>query len=134
MAVIEEGLYSYLSTFAGLVSLVSTRVYPDFVPQDATMPCLAYKRISTPRELSHDTSGIGADLAHPRFQFNAWATTKSSAKAINEQVRAALNGKRGTIATGVSINSSLVVDERYRYEPETQLHTYESDFIIWHND
>lgn len=134
MAVLEEGLYSYLSTFAGLTALVSTRVYPDKIPQGATLPCLTYQRISTPREHAHDTSGIGTDLAHPRFQFNAWATTKSSAKAINEQVRAAMNGKRGTIATGVSINSALSADERYRYEPETTLHTYESDFIIWHID
>lgn len=134
MAVIEEGLLTYLSTFAGLVSLISTRVYPDFIPQGATLPCLTYQRISTSRDHSHDTNGIGTDLAHPRFQFSAWATTKSSAKAINEQVRAALNGKTGTIATGVSINNALSVDERYTYEPETQLHSYQSDFIIWHND
>lgn len=134
MAVIEEGLFSYLSTYAGLVSLIGARVYPDRIPQGATLPCLVYQRIDTARDLSHDTSGIGSDLAHPRFQFNAWATTKSSAKAINEQVRSALNGKRGTIATGVSINAALVADERYRYETETTLHTYESDFFIWHND
>lgn len=133
MAVLEEGLFTYLSTYAGLVSLIEARVYPDFMPQGATLPCLTYQRISTPRNLSHDTSGIGSDLAHPRFQFTTWATTKESAKAINEQVRAALNGHTGTTG-GVTINTALVADERYRYEPEIQLHSYQSDFIIWHND
>lgn len=134
MTVLEEGLFTYLSTYSGLTTLISTRIYPDFIPVGATMPCATYQRIDTSRDLTHDTSGIGNDLAHPRFQFNSWATTKSSAKAINDQFRVALNGKKGTIATGVSINCALVANERYAYEPDTQLHSYMSDFIIWHND
>lgn len=134
MTVLDEGLYTYLSTYAGLVSLISTRVYAFKIPQGATLPCLTFFRVSTPREATHDSSGIGNELSHPRFQFDAWATTYASAKAISDQVRAALHGKKSTIATGVSINGSLAQDERPTYEPETQLYRVSSDFIIWHND
>ena len=101
MTVLEESLYSYLVNYTGLVALVSDRVYPFVMPDDATLPNVTFQRIDTPRELSHDSSGIGNELAHPRFQFDAWAETYASAKAINEQVRAALNGKRGLIGSQI---------------------------------
>lgn len=107
MAILEEGLLAYLSTYSGLTSLISTRVFPMIIPQAATLPCVTYQRVSTPRELSHDSSGIANELAHPRFQFDAWATTLSSAKAINEQIRAALNGRRGV--TGTQVETATVV-------------------------
>ena len=106
MTVLEESLYSYLSTYAGLVSLISTRVYAFRIPQEATLPCMTYQRISTPRDLTHDTAGAGSDLAHPRFQFDAWATTYASAKAIADQLRAALNGRRGL--TGTQVETATV--------------------------
>ena len=107
MTVLDESLYSYLTNYASLTSLVSTRVYPFQVPNGVTFPCVTFQRIDTPRELTHDTSGIGNDLAHPRFQFDAWAETYASAKAINEQIRAALNGKTGMI--GSQVETATVV-------------------------
>jgi len=136
-AVLEQGLVSYLTQYAGLVSLISTRVYNFKIPQDATLPCLVYQRISTPRVLTHDTSGSGSDLSSPRFQFDAWATTSSSVKAITDQVRAAMNGKSGTIGTAgnaVTIQGALVDDEAPSYDPDTELFRSRSDYIIWHVD
>lgn len=133
MTVLDEGLVSYLTGYSGLTALISTRVYPFKIPQAATLPCLTYQRISTPRSLSHDSSGIGNELAHPRFQFDAWATTYASAKAISDQVRAALNGHTGSMG-GVTIRAALVDDERTSFEPETNLFRVSSDYIIWHND
>jgi hypothetical protein len=97
---IEAGLVYKLTTTAGLTALISTRTYLERIPQGATLPCLTYQRISTPRLLAHDTSG-SAGTAHPRFQFDAWATTYSSAKAITDALRAALNGFSGTITNAV---------------------------------
>jgi len=101
MTVLDESLYSYLANYSGLTALVSDRIYAFRIPQEATLPCVIFQRIDTPRELSHDSSGIGNELAHPRFQFDAYAETYASAKAINEQIRAALNGKRGLIGSQV---------------------------------
>jgi len=107
MTVLDESLYSYLYNYAGLFSLVAGRVYAFQMPQAVTLPCVTFQRIDTPRDLTHDTSGIGNELAHPRFQFDAWAETYASAKAINDQIRAALNGKSGLI--GSQIETATVV-------------------------
>jgi len=107
MTVLDESIYSYLANYSGLTALVSTRIYAFQIPQGATLPCVTFQRIDTPRTLTHDSSGIGNELANPRFQFDVWATTYASAKAINEQIRAALNGKTGLI--GSQVETATVV-------------------------
>ena len=108
MTVLEESLGSYLINYTGLTNLVSSRIYLLRMPDTGnTLPCVTFQRIDTPRTHAHDTSGTGGDLAHPRFQFDAWAETYASAKAINEQIRAALNGKTGSI--GSQVETATVV-------------------------
>lgn len=131
---IDEGLIAYLGAYAGLTSLISNRVYLMRIPQGATLPCLTVTRISTPREFAMDTSGATGTLAHPRFQFDAWATTYASAKAINDQVRAALMGHTGTTGTGITIRAALVLDERADYETDTKYYRSQSDYVIWHEE
>jgi len=135
MITIEEGLTAHLKANAGLTALISTRVYPGFISQTSTLPCLTYQRISTPRIITHDTSGASG-TAHPRFQFDAWAETNTSAKAIIDAVRAALNGYKGTMGTVnlVTVQASLTDDERYEYSPEVKIHRYSADYIIWHEE
>lgn len=130
MTVLEEGLYSYLASYSGLTALVSTRIYPLRMPADATLPCVTYQRISTPRTLTMDTSGATGDLTSPRIQFDAWDTTQSSVKAITDQLRAALNGKTGSTG-GVTIRASMANDEAATYESEAQLYRSRSDYIIF---
>jgi hypothetical protein len=137
MTTLEVGLFSYLSTYGGLVALIGDRVYPMHIPQEATLPCLTYQRISTPRHLTHQSSGATGDLASPRFQFDAWATTDDSAKAIVDQVRAALNGKTGEIGTApsnITVRAVLVENEVPEYFPEVRLYRCRSDYFIWHEE
>lgn len=137
MTTLEEGLASYLSNFAGLTALVSNRVYPMRIPQNAGVPCVTYQRISTPRELTHQSSGATGDLAHPRFQFDAWAETYATAKSITDQIRAALNGKTGSIGTApnaVTIRASLVIEELTEYNSEVELYRIMSDYFIWQEE
>ena len=134
MAVIEQGLISYLQGFSGLTALVSTRTYGMVIPQGATLPCVVVQRISTPRTLTMDTSGATGDLTSPRFQFDAWAETQASTKAIADQIRAALNGKTGSIGSGgnaVTIRAALANEEAPTWEPEAELYRTRSEFIIW---
>jgi hypothetical protein len=131
---IEAGLVYKLTTTAGITTLISTRVYLERIPQGATLPCLTYQRISTPRILTHDTSG-SAGTAHPRFQFDAWAATYSSAKAIADALRAALNGFKGTITSGVDsvvVQAALIDGESSEPDPEAGLARIRSDYIIYH--
>jgi len=128
---LEEGLTAYLKAYAGLNALISTRVYWQDFPKGATLPCLTFTRITTPRDLTHDSSGSTGDLAHPRFEFDAWAATEASAKAIIDQVRASLNGHNGDTG-GYIIQTALVESEVPTRDLTTGLSRCQSDYIIWH--
>jgi len=139
MTMLEEGLLSYLTgaSCPNLTALIGTRTYPMRIPQGATLPCLTYQRISTPRILTHQSSGATGDLAHPRFQFDAWASTQKAAKAITDQVRAYLNGKTGEIGTApnnITIRTALVDGETPEFDPETKIYRSRSDYFIWHEE
>ena len=130
---LEEGLFAYLSTYANLVAKVAAWVYPVKFPQDTTMPCVVFQRISTPRELTHDMSGATGTLAHPRIQIEAWSETYHEGKDIVDIIREALNGKTGNMG-GVTIRAALVDDEAVEYSPDFELYRFNCDYILWHEE
>ena len=96
---IERALRDYL---VANVALVSGRVYPVHMPQAPTYPCATYTKVSGPRihAMTEDTG-----LARPRFQVSCWAydrdnhhTAYSTAKAVAEQVRDALQDYSGNMS------------------------------------
>lgn len=133
MAVLEEGIAAFLIADAAIGAVVADRIYPMMIPQGATIPCLTYQRISTPRITTHDSSGSTGDLAHPRFQFDAWAETQKSAKAISDVLRGVLHGKTGAMG-GVTIRAALADNEVPEYVPDIELYRSRSDYIIWHQE
>jgi hypothetical protein len=84
---IEETLFTRLSTFAGITALVDTRIFPMIMPQGTVKPALTYQRISSIRE-----SCMVADdgIVRARFQITAWGETFKTVRSIIEQVRQAL--------------------------------------------
>jgi hypothetical protein len=136
MPTLEQGLISYLKGYAGLATIISTRVFGFRIPQKATIPCLTLQRVSTAREQTHDTSG-GSDLAQVRIQFDAWSETSVVSKSITDQLRAALNGKKGNIGTApyqISIQAALVEDEAPEIDPVTEFYRSRSDYFIWQTE
>jgi hypothetical protein len=137
MSVLEEGIYAYLSTYANLVAKVGVKIYPVRFPQSTTMPCVVYQRIDTPRVLTMDTSGASGDLTNPRFQFEVWAETYKAGKEISDILRAALNGKTGTLSGGgvsVTIRAALASNETVEFSPEFELYRFLNDYIIWQEE
>lgn len=86
---LEADLFTSLTHHAGLAALIGARLYPDAVPQGATLPALVYQRISTPRQHAMG-SGCPVVTSRPRLQFTCWATTAAGALSLCEQLRAAL--------------------------------------------
>jgi hypothetical protein len=113
---LEEALYARLSGYASLTALVGARIYPLRAPQTAPLPYVVYQRISTIR---WSAMGVDTGLARPRMQLTAWASTPAAAKAVKEQVRAALQRWRGT-AANVTILDSFLADERDLVDEEQQ--------------
>jgi len=130
MADLETVLQTRLTTFAGLTPLVGTRVYPLKLPQTPTMPSVTYQRIDGPRE-----SGIAGEhgMAHPRIQVDSWASTYGGAKAVAEQVRAALQ-RWSDATTTPAILDSFIAGDVDIYESDVELNRVSMDFIIWHRE
>lgn len=137
MITIEEGLVYHLKNTAAITALVGQRVYPLRIAQGSAMPCIVVSRVSTQRILTHDTTGASG-TAHPRFQFDAWASTYAAAKAITDALRGVLNGYAGAMGdpTGspVTVQGAYVDAEEPEYSEDIGLYRSRSDYIIWHTE
>lgn len=113
MALIEETLYTRLSTYAGLTALVSTRVYPMILPQGVTFPAIEYSRVGTsPR----DSCMIeDAGIVRARYRITSWADTFSAVKAIADQVRQAM--QRYTTS---GVQATFIIGEYDIYDEEAE--------------
>lgn len=133
MITIEEGLAYFLKNTAGITALVSTRIFPNKLPQTTTLPAITFQRISTPRVHTHDTSGAGG-TAHPRIQIDVWGETYESCKDVTDAIRTALNGYKGTMGAvdPVTVQGALIDEERYDNSPDTGMQRIMSDYIVWH--
>jgi hypothetical protein len=126
----EQALFSYLSNHAGLKALVNTRVYPITMPQNPTLPAVTYQKISGVVDYVMDDTSI----KRPRFQFDAWATSYSSARAVGEQIKSALNRYTGTMggAGGVAVIGTWIENETDLFEPDTGLYRVSIDIRFEH--
>lgn len=130
MARVEAAIYSILSTNAGVIALVSTRIYPILLPQTALLPSITYARISTEREF---TFVVDPGLSTARIQVDIWGENVSSVQNVSEAVRSALHRYIGTIA-GVVIDECHIDNETMMYEPETEIYHVVIDFMVLHRE
>lgn len=132
MSDIIEAVKTQLEATAGLTALVGSgsaaRIYPELLPQSPTMPAVTYQMISNVREERH--RGQTGD-ARPRFQFTCWAATALSAAAVATQVRLAVMGMTGTVAS-VVIKGVWNAGETRGYEPDTARYFASIDLFISH--
>jgi len=79
----ETTLYATLSAASAVTALVSTRIYPDVVPQEAAVPCIAFARIAT----EYVATIHGAVVAQRvTLDISCMASTRASAETIANAV------------------------------------------------
>lgn len=103
----EDALYTLLSGAAGVTALVSTRIYPDVLPEDCAYPAVVFARQSTEPYLGIGNQVFGTDVG---LAIGCWATTRTSADAVAAAVEAALSG-----------SAFLRRGRESAYDPETGL-------------
>ena len=115
---------------SGISALVGTRLYPDLLPQNPTLPALTYTQVSGIRETNLDGP---MDLVERRIQIDGWTETALSRETLAEAVRLALNGFQGPLGgspeTG-RIYAAFLDNEQSFYEPDTKLFRVSLDFRI----
>lgn len=123
---IETELRAYTLAGAEVAALVGTRMYPQHLPQNPTLPALVYQRIDTRR--LHDMDGPD-QLPRPRIQIAAWASSAATAWETVDAVRRRLDGYRGAMGV-IDVQSCLCVGERDVDDPDTGRTGVEQDYHI----
>jgi hypothetical protein len=131
--VIDEALFTRLSGFAGLSSLVGSRIYPVMLPQSPTYPAISHFSIGG----GETVMAMGSDpgLVVAQWQFSAWGSKAKDARDAIEQVRLALQRFRGTVS-GTVIQDILADGPMRREPPElvdgVLVFQFSRDFRIWY--
>lgn len=120
-------MYTRLAGFAGLLALVSTRIYPLMLPQNPIYPAVTYSRVSGQRESAQQAD---TGVARVRFNVTAWAETYLAGKEVSEQARLALQRYRGTVS-GVVIEDIFCLDGPDLFQAEARVFYFPRDFEVW---
>lgn len=126
----EDRLIAYLQDDTDVTTLLGSRMYPDTLPQGATLPALVYQRIDTPRTHVHGEASV---LPRPRIQMHFWATTLAKCWEAADAVRKCLDGYRGEI-DDITVCRIVILSEWSTYEPETGLRSVIQDYQVTYLD
>ena len=94
----EKAIVYILKNDGNVPGLVVARIYPNEVPQGASMPAISYEQASGDREHTMD-GPVG--MVDASFVINCWASTYAVARELGGYVRLALDGYSGTVGSQV---------------------------------
>jgi len=105
-------IFSRLTGYSGVSTLVAARVYPLVLPQKPTLPAIAYQQVS-------DGTDKGSTGEHEQwYQFGCFATTYAGAAAVADQVEAAFDRWAGA-SGGVVVKMAYRVSRNDDYDVAT---------------
>ena len=104
---IEQAIYSILKNNKPVAAIISTRIFPNLIPQGQNLPAVVYQRISGSGD--RDTNGA-LNLYWPTFQFTCSADTFATMVILANAVKTALEGFTGTKAS-VTLSNIELIDE-----------------------
>lgn len=93
---IHEDIYAYLSGLSGLTALVSDRIYPVFLPQGVSPPCVRFERSSDGGFKDFDGQG---QTIRVEIQFDCLALTLSQTEVIAKAIKDDLLNKKGSFGS-----------------------------------
>lgn len=130
---VGKALRTKLLSYSTVTDLVSTRIYPDVMPQGAELPAIAYYKISTLRE---HTLLDCTRLAHSRIQVDCFAEKSNGGREMANDIAHAIRSSgicafRGTVE-GIAIQAvEIDTGDSYDNDPPTdgnQQHRYITSF------
>jgi len=126
MPTIHEALVDYLKTYPGVQALVGTRIFPSIVPANTTYPALTYHLL--PSRHTHVANYVEA-----QFSLTAWSKSVATSWAVAKQLRLALDGFHGDMAT---VHCFSLVHQWFDgdYEDDTQLYPVRVYARIWYKE
>ena len=126
---IDQGLWTLLTTSAQITSLCGTRVYPDVRPTNPVYPLIEMKEISGIGRETWDTSGMQRD----RYQFDVYAETKAAATTLRDAVRQVLNGYNGVLSDGTFLQNAWLINKMSSYSDDPRIYKSTMEFYVLYN-
>lgn len=120
---LENKIYSHLSTSATVTNQIGTRLYPLVAPQDPTTPYCTFQRISGVGE--YHTQGY-ATLERVRMQIDSYSTGYEGAKTIAVGIKTAMES-----ATGYKVVEYTDID---LYESDVKLYRIMQGFVCFNRE
>lgn len=124
----ESALYSYLSGHAGLNNLVSTKIFPDSVPQDTESPYIFYQEVYREKHYAHSGYVTSSEWS---IQISSYATTKDKSRQVADQVSLAMDSWPGV---NVKIGSCQQENEQSTWIEDLGLFVIDQDYLIHYKD
>lgn len=120
----EARIASYLA-HSSITALVGTRAGPVSAGEQPDLPYVAWQRISTTPDETHD---VGSTLEEIVVQFSIFASTYASAVTIRRALRSVIEGNHSAGAATYSNAQDLGVDD------SLPAYGISCDFTVWHDD
>lgn len=98
---IEHVIYSLLSNSVPVSALVSSRIYPIMLPQNAAYPAISYQVSEDGAESSYDGQGTFQRVS---VEIDAWSDTHAGMLTLADEITNTLKNYSGT-------NSGVVIDK-----------------------
>lgn len=103
-----------LLAYSALATLVGSRVYNNYLPQNYAPRALVYQVLS--EDVSDDISGTGS-LFRAQIQIESWSKEDTDTQILAEHVRKALQGYSG-VHLGVNIIGIHFESQMDNFQPE----------------
>jgi hypothetical protein len=104
---ISKAIRAILLADSSVAALIGVNIFPRVVPDDASVPAIAYFRESHERVRSLSGERSTADA---NYDVECWGTTYDEAEALGDAAHAALADYAGTIS-GVTFQHIRIIDE-----------------------
>lgn len=114
----ETLIYGTLTASAGVIAIVSTRIYPDFLAQEIVLPAIVTQRAESEYV---NTIHTGAAVA-TRITMDTWclAATRIGAETLADAVETAL-----------PVGLFVLTDRRIEFDPDTETFAAVVTSKIW---
>jgi hypothetical protein len=131
MPTMGEQLVAKLTADSAVTALVSSRIFPNVLPQGSSLPAIVYTVVDDVPQRT--LSGAVDELLHnSRVQIDCYARASASlgGYAGAHQLADAVNNVVGNLSDP-TLNSTAA-DKRDLYDNETSYFRVSMDFSVWH--
>ena len=127
---IDDALYTFLTGQSTITDLVSTRIYPDELPENPTYPAIT---VSADQHFGDDDYDGDNGFAQSDYFFDAWAYDRDDAKSIADALRTLFKGHQG-MTGGIYVHRvHLQFGPICVFEDSVKAYRMTQTFAIWHN-